>query len=43
MSTSVYALGFLAGVLTTLSPCVLPLLREKAAGAAGAAAGGKEK
>lgn len=26
MSTSVYALGFLAGVLTTLSPCVLPLL-----------------
>ena len=26
MSSSAYALGFLAGVLTTLSPCVLPLL-----------------
>ncbi|MSP20189.1 MAG: cytochrome c biogenesis protein CcdA [Alphaproteobacteria bacterium] len=36
MSASSYVLGFLAGVLTTLSPCVLPLLPIVIASAAAA-------
>ena len=36
MGNSSYALGLLAGVLTTLSPCVLPLLPIVIASAAAA-------
>src|ERR1051325_7473070 len=36
MPTSSYALGLLAGILTTLSPCVLPLLPIVIASAAAA-------